>query len=217
MEYHFGCVNYNRTSDFDDLPPEQKKKQTELFEKRFITFKYSNNQSYLRYREIFQILDVAALDAEMMKYSPRLLAAGLLYLMVSKYFYETNYTLLYYDGPDYMDQQLISNEFDSDEEKRNALEEYAEAQHFESASVVQELYAGFISAGLGIVSIEDIYQTVAFFHPFLEFDVIFELPIVCKILSKEKLESHYEEFLSYQTHNVNNVSFVSQKMKAGRY
>ncbi|CAG9318064.1 unnamed protein product [Blepharisma stoltei] len=217
IEYHFGCVNYNRTTDFENLPPEEKKKQNELFEKRFIAFKYPNNQSYLRYREILQILDVAVLDFDIMKYSPRLLAAGLLYLMVSKYFYETNYTLLYYDGPDYVDQQPAGNELDSDEEKRNAFEEYAEAQHFESASVVQELYAGFISAALGIMSIEDIYQTVAFFHPFLEFEVVYELPIVCKILSKEKLESHYEEFLSYQTHNVNSVTFVNQKMKAGRY
>lgn len=47
-----------------------------------------------------QILDAGTLDAEVLKHTPRTQAAGLLYLMISKFFYESNYALLYYDGPD---------------------------------------------------------------------------------------------------------------------
>jgi len=222
VEYHFGCVNYNKLKDFDHLPPEEKKREQKKFEKRMIVFKNSNQQAYKRFRECLQILDIGILSPGITKITPRNGAAGLLYLMISKYFYETNYTLLYYTGPDYQESapcmalnecNNISMCFGEEGIGPIGLEDHREAQNFENASVVQELYSGFISSACDIKNIEDIYEAVAFFHPYLDFEVIYELPLVCKVQSKAKLESHYEEFLAYQTHNVNNVEFVTQKLR----
>ena len=223
VEYHFGCVYYNKPKDFEHLPSDERKKQQKLYEKRFIVFKHSNQQAYKRFRETMQILDVTCLDANILKHPPRLLAAGILYLMISKYFYETNYQLLYYNGPDYEEPSpcLALNEYDNislcfgdGTLGSPAKEDFTETQNFESASVVQELYSGFISAALQIKNCEEIYQSVAYFHPFLEFEVVFDLPVVCKIQSKARLESHYEEFLSYQTHNPKNMDFVSSLLQS---
>ncbi|CAG9327905.1 unnamed protein product [Blepharisma stoltei] len=222
VEFHFGCVNYNKPKDFDHLPPDQKKKEQKKLEKRLIVFKYSNHQAYKRFRESLQVLDIGVLDIGIAKITPRIAASGLLYLMISKFFYQTNYNLLYYSGPDYHESPPVFEEnecnnismcFGDGEEGPAGLEDHREAQNFENARVVQQLYSGFISASCDIKNIEEIYESVAFFHPFLEFEIVYDLPLVCKVQSKEKLESHYEEFLAYQTHNEKNVDFVTKKLK----
>jgi hypothetical protein len=101
-------------------------------------------------------------------------------------------------------------------DSREALEENIDLNdpfRIECISNVQELYQEFISTAAGVKNIEEIYPTVSFFHPFLEFETSFELPVVCKLKSKAKLESHYEEFLSYQTHNTKNLAFIEENLK----
>lgn len=207
VDYHFGCVEFNKPKNFAHLNDDDRVIEQKLYEKRFIVFKEANQKAYKRFRETCQILDVACLQIEFTKFLPRVLAGGLVYLMVSKYFYETNYALLYYNGPESETNRFGRNnlnlmfgegEFGNDDEM-------SEDQHIEGATVVQELYSGFLSASLGIGNIEEIYSAVSFFHPFLELDIIYDLPTVCKFQPKNKIESHYEEFLNYQTHNPNNI------------
>ncbi|CAG9311474.1 unnamed protein product [Blepharisma stoltei] len=213
IEYHFSCVPYNSLKDFDHLPTQEKKIQKKLYEKRFIIFKQKNRQAYKRFRETFQILDTASLDSEIMKLSPRIQASGLLYLMISKFFFETNYNLLYYDGPVSQDtpsyedssQWLAEGSFD--------IEEFSSDSHIESASIVQDLYAGFISSALDMHSVEEIYHSMTFFHPYLEIEALYEFPIVVKAKGKRKIESHYEEFLGYQTHYPEAIKFVTKKLR----
>jgi hypothetical protein len=50
----------------------------------------------------------------------------------------------------------------------------------------------------------------------MELEVVVELPVVCKVMPKAKLESHYEDFLAFQTHNSSNVPFVSLRLKTER-
>jgi cyclin E len=212
VDYHFGCVSFNRPKDFANLSDPEKTSAQKSYEKRFIVFKEANQKAYKRFRETLQILDASSLRVDFTKFIPRVLAGGLLYLMVSKYFFETNYELLYYNGPerdektakkDNLNFLFGEGEFDDDEEM-------SENQHIEGATVVQELYSGFLAAALGIKNIEEIYPAVTFFHPFLEMEIVFDLPVVCKVQSKSKIERHYEEFLNYQTHNPCNVRFINQ-------
>lgn len=216
VDYHFGCVPYNRPKDFASLPQSEKEMHQRLYEKRAIVFKEPNQRAYKRYRETMQILDVSMLKTESMKYLPRVLSGGLLYLMISKYFYETNYSLLYFNGPEYDEPSRNSHNdnlnmwFGDSKEFDDECEELTESQHIEGATVVQELYSGFLAAALEIKNIEEIYQAVSFFHPFLELEIVYDLPTVCKTQSKARIESHYEEFLSYQTHNSHNLEFVSR-------
>jgi hypothetical protein len=217
IEYHFGCVKFNNPKDFEDLPSIERKEQTKLFEQRFIAFKYSNQYAYKRYRETMQILDVSCLDSHVLKLSPRKLAAGLLYLTLSKYFFESGYTLLYYNGPEFPvkkpqhSYQSLSVYFGGEISEELTDSEYT--ANYENATIVQELYTTFLNAAMDIKNIEEIYHSVAFLHPYLEFPAVYDLPSVCKVQSKARLESHYEEFLAYQTHNANNIQFVTSMTK----
>jgi hypothetical protein len=77
--------------------------------------------------------------------------------------------------------------------------------------MLQELLTEFFSIVLGLPNLDEIAQPVTFLYDFVQFPTIFELPIVCKLKPKERLESHYEDFLAYQTHNEKNLEFVTRR------
>jgi hypothetical protein len=156
-----------------------------------------------------QILDIALLDTSILRHTPRETVSGLLYLMLSKFFYESNYDLFFSQADVHYDYDNLSACFG--EGSRDRL---TSQRQTEGAGVVQELYCTFIKAAAEVGSLEEIYSSVTFFHPFLDFDCNFELPSICKTQSKARLESHYEEFLSYQTHNLGNVPFISPRLTA---
>jgi cyclin E len=189
VDFHFGCVPGNSLKDFDS----DRKKAKSAFEERMILMKQANQKAYKRFRETMQVLDVALLHPDSMKFLPKHLSCGLLYLMISKFFFESNYALLYYNGEE--------------------CEDNYDPFRIESTGTVQELFEEFINSAAGIENIEEIYASVSFFHPFLEFESNFDLPVVCKLQSRAKLESHYEDFLSYQTHNQKNLDFVQNNLK----
>ena len=201
VDFHFGCVLGNSVRDFEHFA--DRKKVKEAFEERMILFKQANQKAYKRFRETMQILDVSMLHTAGMRFVPSQVACGLMYLMISKYFYETNYEMLYYTGDcrDYLDRG-----FEGGAEIEGSL-------HAESTAAVQELFAEFIRAAVEIENIEEIYGSVTFFHPFLEFEAVYDLPVVCKMQTKAKLESHYEDFLAYQTHNIKNLDFITNTLK----
>jgi hypothetical protein len=77
--------------------------------------------------------------------------------------------------------------------------------------MLQSLLTEFLAKVVGISGLDEIFEPVTFLHDFLTFPTIFELPIVCKLKPKERLESHYEDFLAYQTHNDKNLDFVTSR------
>lgn len=191
----------------------------EGLESTLISFKQANQYSYKRYRETVEVLDAAYLDAGVLHYSPRHITAGLLYLSVSKYFYSSNYRLF-----SYIKHENSIGKCDF-EEKQDSLavafgdgkwERSGETAGMKWAQEVQELFEEFSRRALEVRSIEEIYPSVAFLHEFMELEVGLELPIACKVLPKARIESHYEDFLAFQTHNPSNVPFISPRLKANR-
>ena len=172
-----------------------------------ILFKTANQKAYKRFRETMQILDLSLLHSTGMKFTPRHTACGVMYLMISKYFYETNYALLYYTG----DPKDFSAEISMRSSEKNENLDNIDPFHLESTAAVQELFSTFIQAAVDIENIEEIYGSVSFFHPFLEFEAVYDLPVVCRLQSRAKLESHYEDFLAYQTHNIKNLDFMTNR------
>lgn len=175
----------------------------DLQEAELVLFKQASQPSYRRYRETLQILDAACLDADMLRYSPRMAVAGLLYLMVSKYFYETDYAIL----PALRAETLLAPDT-SLSLCFGAGEDEPLQSHF-----VQLLFGAFAQRALEIRSVEDIYPTVAFFTPYLEYEAAYDLPVACRLVQRSRLESHYEDFLAYQTHNQGNLAFVSPRLR----
>lgn len=191
IDFHFGCMDGNSLQSFSKFTTKKVKK---AFEERMICFKLANQKAYRRFRQTFQILDLAILHPESLKFDSRVFAAGLIYVMISKYFFDSKYALLYYNG---------------DSENSGQVGE-EDIYQIEPTQTVQDLYENFICTCLELTSIEEIYPVVSFFQDFLEFPLNFDLPIVCKFQSKARIESHYEEFLSYQTHNSNNLDFIEK-------
>lgn len=211
VHYHFSCVIFNNVNDFVKLLPEDKAKQQKMYEKRMILFKEPNQQAYKRYRETLQILDAASLEVN--NILPKYNAAGLMYLMISKYFFESNYELLYYNGPEYEPKNLSKTSMYIDE---NGAQLNGYEYNLESSSYVQELFSNFINATLEIHTIDDIYEAVKYFHPLMELEIDYCLPIVCKTKSKTNLERHYGEFLTFQTHSTKNLEFIAKRVKSNK-
>lgn len=174
-----------------------------------ILFKHPSNHSYRRFRETMQILDLSYLDHNAIRYTSRHLVAGLLYLMVSKYFYETEYRLLTTNVHRHFAEETdsLTCVFGDGEERTNR-----ESAQVRYAKIVQDIYIDFTAKAIEIHNIEEIYPTVAFLHGLLEFEATFELPPACNLQSKSKLESHYEDFLAFQTHNNRSLPFLSQRL-----
>ena len=207
VQYHFSCVPFNKCSDFKSLSNNERTLQQKQYEKRMILFKAPNQLAYKRYRETLQILDANSLELNNVK--PKLIAAGLLYLMVCKYFFESNYELLYYNGPDCADKyKNIKNSFVDD----NGTQISGEF-NIESSSFVHELFGNFLKESMDVFFIEEIYEAVRVFHELIELEVDFSLPIVCKAKTKVNLERHYGEFLTFQTHTSKNLEFATKRLR----
>jgi hypothetical protein len=75
--------------------------------------------------------------------------------------------------------------------------------------MVLEVLTDFLTKAAGIASLDEIHTAADYVAPFLSFPATYELPKVTKYKSKEAIESHYEDFLAYQTHNARNLDFFS--------
>lgn len=192
LNFHFGNTLYNNPNDFKHLPTEERLKEQSKFEERFITYKQSNNLSYIRFRDMMQVLDAAFLDYNILKFSPKMISGSLLYLMTSKFFKNSQYALFTHHT--------------NNSENISSLE-------YELACHTQEFMSVFLSSSLEINSLEEIYPAAAFLYQYIDIELTYELPVICKLQSKERIESHYEEFLTYQTHNPTSLQFVQNKLK----
>lgn len=209
IQFHFNCVPYNNCSDFKNLKLKEKSIQQKEYEKRMILFKAANQLAYKRYRETLQILDASCLEINNIK--PKYTAAGLLYLVICKYFFESNYELLYYNGPGSESRFRNTKNSFTDDNGTQISGEF----NIESSSYVHELFADFISACFDIWNIEEIYEAVRLFHELIEIEIDYCLPMVCKAKAKVNLERHYGEFLTFQTHSSKNLEFVTKRLKSG--
>ena len=207
IQFHFSCVPFNNCSDFKSLSAGEKTVQQKQYEKRMILFKAANQLAYKRYRETLQILDANSLELNSVK--PKFIAAGLLYLMVCKYFFESNYELLYYNGPDSGDKYKNCKNLYVDDNGTQISGEF----NIESSSFVHELFSSFIAESFDVFNIEEIYEAVRVFHELIELEVDFSLPIVCKAKTKVNLERHYGEFLTFQTHTNKNLEFATRRLR----
>ena len=80
-------------------------------------------------------------------------------------------------------------------------------------SLVEEMLNNFITASLNIKTLDEICPAASALFPFFKVELNNDLPPVCKIQSKQRLEAHYEEFLAYQTHNPSALAFGKAQIK----
>ncbi|CAG9313933.1 unnamed protein product [Blepharisma stoltei] len=194
ITYHFGSQVYNNPNDFKNLPNDERNREQAKYEERFITYKQPNNLSYMRFRDAIHVLDAACLDQRTLKFSPAIIAATLVYLMTSKYFKTSKYAL------------FLHNTIFQDQESFTHLE-------FDLACRAQQFIATFLASALEINNLEEIYFSAELLIQYIEIEFTYELPMICKVQSKERIEQHFEEFLTYQTHSPALKEFVENRMK----
>ena len=160
LHFHFGHISYNNQNYYlQNTDPGNQG----LYEEHYVSFKLANHVSYRRFRETIQVLDASMLDISILKYSPRHVAAALLFLAISEYFRQTHYALLTFTSL------------------------YAEMQDLqvqEMQGIVEEMMVSFVTAAIGIDSLDEICPAARALFPFLNVELNDDLLPVCKIQPK---------------------------------
>ena len=188
LHFHFGNIPQNNPDYFVNCPSQEGQKS---FESRYISFKLANHISYRRFRETLQVLDAFSLSPDILKYPSRSVAAALLFLSISEYLRQTNYELITFSS-----------------ECQNL-----HFAHVDLRGEGEKLLNDFITTSLSFTSLDEICPAASALYPFFSIELNNDLPPVCKFQTKQRLEAHYEEFLSYQTHNQLSLNFAKTYLK----
>lgn len=134
-------------------------------------------KGFRRYREVVQIIDVCAMDIEVLKFDFKVLAACAVYLVLFKCIQQgQNFPPGLYPSPE--------------KSLRNFL----------------DTFSIFLTGTLEIDNFDKLYNCGIFINQYLPIQTNYDFPKVCK--TGLKPEYHYQNFLSYQTYNPQNIQSV---------
>jgi len=153
-----------------------------------ICFKQANEQSYTKFREFSQIMDLLVLNIETLQYPNRTLVAGIIYILAGRAFKE-------------FDTDQIINEISCDSKFL-----YRDITGF------NQIYSEFVKKSFSY-DITEIVPAIQYVAPYFQVKFCYELPMAAKKAPDTVLTGHYEEFLSYQTHTGNNLNFIKMVSK----
>jgi hypothetical protein len=164
--------------------------QWDLFIENSVTptkncFKKTDEKSYAMFREIMQVLDTATLDVDTLQYQPRVLVASIMYLILSVHY------------------EVLSVE---DVVNRVAYySDYLESSEFNA------LFSGFLEQSFSF-ELPELLPTIQYLCDLFRLPFAYDIPI---LNSKHQCyDDHYEEFLSFQTHNKNLLEFVGARIRS---
>jgi hypothetical protein len=171
----------------DSFPVQQREQFITAYNRRMITVLENNQSAYDRYQDTMQILDAASLDFQINRFSLSSFVAGLIYLMLCKFFEDSNYEL--FKGP--LNSKPLYDE---------PLETYRE--------VTGNLVFSFLARVLAIPSIEMLDFPLRFLIQFSQ------LPKARRNLDSNFLvpfiQSRHNEVLSFQTYDPYALSYFDQ-------
>ena len=147
-------------------------------------------RGYRRNREITQLMDSASLDIGILRFKPRMIAACACYLVLFKTAKEQKFCMML--GPSGY---------------------YSEALEEQYVAMFMELYLNFIAGALEINSLDELYSCGVFMSKFMDIHVSYDFPNICK--TGFKPETHFQEFLGYQTYNPICIQVLHAKVKSG--
>lgn len=146
-------------------------------------FKSPNEKSYSLFRELMQLIDVCLLDTQTLQYNFRAIVAAFMYIIIGKR----------------LDQFTI-------EQVREEFP-YSSLYLLDQSYTYNQCFGEFIEKILGLL-LQDLLPTIQFVSTFFFLQTDVEFPLAARVDTKEVLEGHFEEFLSYQTHNAECLPFV---------
>ena len=60
------------------------------------------------------------------------------------------------------------------------------------------------------VNDEEFFECMSYCYKFKQFDFNYELPLIYQVEENEVDNGNYEEFVSYQTYNANNLEYLKK-------
>ncbi|CAG9318909.1 unnamed protein product [Blepharisma stoltei] len=168
-----------------------------------ILFKQPNKSAYKRYREALFLLDMLHMELSSYTFTSRELGIGLLYILIKKYFEQSNFSLF-----------LLHNEFKT----HFYNEEASDAERYTQGSLIlYEIFSDFAAKTAEIYDLQDmgfLFQLISLFSscaPNLNFRS-FDIRREC--VGRERNQLSYEEFLGIQTYNAEVWKTVSEIIKS---
>ena len=146
-------------------------------------FRDPSPESYSLYRELMQLLDASILDLQTLQYKTRALVASFMYVILGKAL--SQFKL-----------EQIQKEF-----PLSSL--YLLDQGF----AFNDLFSRFLECNFSF-ALEELLPSIQFASTFFHLKINVDFPTAAKIDRETVLEGHFEEFLSYQTHDPSALKFV---------
>ncbi|OMJ85702.1 hypothetical protein SteCoe_12892 [Stentor coeruleus] len=142
--------------------------------KKLIIFMENNKISFKRYLKTMQVLDIASLDYRINRFSPSNFVAGLVYIMIFKFFEESNYRL-------FKDSSISEND------PNDYIYDYQEH--------CGNMILSFLEKTLAITSMSMLEEPLSFIQPYIR--MAQRLPK----FDLNKINAPFNEILSIQTMN----------------
>ena len=151
-------------------------------EENFLFFKKTDDNSYFNYRKITQIIDLIKLDENHFFYNERYLIAASIFLVLCLNF---NFDF------DFKNNQIIY-------------------QNSQIKNLIFNIYCNFIQQSFDYSFFDiQLIKSINYVWKFRNFKFTFDLPLIYQVEQKELENANYEDFISYQTYNEENLNFLS--------
>ena len=147
-----------------------------------VVFKETDQLAYSRFRELMQIIDISVLDARSLQYLPRTIVAASMYIILAYHCGQATKQQLAYDLS--KSSQFIDRRFP-----------------------FNNLYGDFLMANFGF-QLEELIPAIQFMSEFMGISFNYNTAAI----PNEVIDSSYEEFLSFQTHNPMQLDFVKKRL-----
>ena len=171
---------------FDDIKSELLK----LFsEDDILYYKRPNDNSYMNFRKICQLIDIMALDFHSYNYEPRILIASAFFIILcNKYNLKYNFNKKKFDNNSKINKVLL------------------------------DIYSKFISQSFDFDFKDNILQKVIkyFYTNYIDFEFTFDLPLFYQVNPNRMDIDSFEDFLSYQTTNDNFFKTIKDKISINK-
>ena len=147
------------------------------------SFKKIDDKSYAIFREMMQILDLGILDIDTLQYHPRVFIASAMYLILS-----LHYDILTLEG-------IVS--------RVPYYSDYLEPNDFNST------FSMFLEQSFSF-ELSELLPTIQYVSSLFKLPFVYDLPTINS--KHQNMDDNYEEFISYQTHNRNQLEFITKRM-----
>ena len=153
-----------------------------LNEENIIFFKKSDDNSYYNFKKITQLIDLIKIDENHFNYNERYLVAASIFIIISLHYnfdYDFNTNLIIFENNNVKD-------------------------------LIFSIYNNFIQQSFDFYFNDiNLINSIHYLWKFKDFPFSYELPLIYQVHQKELENGNYEDFITYQIYNEENLNFLT--------